>query len=84
MNGNKAVRPDVIIIEMLLAADEFGINEITEVINEQWQHCFNASKMKLLSVNYLKDAFLPPISMADINLHRTDFCTFLSLYFQLT
>lgn len=34
MNRNKAAKPDEIVIEMLLALDDFRINKITEILNE--------------------------------------------------
>lgn len=34
LNRNKAVGPDGIVTEMLIALDDFGIEKITEIINE--------------------------------------------------
>lgn len=33
---NKVAKPDKIVIEMLTASDDFGIDKVTEVINKIW------------------------------------------------
>lgn len=59
--------------------------QLQPVVNwgKEWLVHLNTSKTKLLSINHLKDPFffLPPICMADANLHKSDTIHLVGLMF---